>query len=87
MPTKTNVLTIRMPADLKQSIGLIAEEQGVSINQLAMYILAKEIGHWEAGRKLSAYWKDYAKEEIVSGFDDVMGKVRERPVPEWDSMT
>lgn len=87
MPTKANVLTIRMPADLKQRIGAIAEEQGVSINQLAMYILAKEIGNWEAGHKLSTYWKDYTKEEILSGFDDVMGKVQERPVPHWDSMT
>lgn len=86
MPTKANVLTIRMPADLKQRIGAIAEEQGVSINQLATYILAKEIGNWEAGHKLSTYWKDYTKKEILSGFDDVMRKVQERPVPHWDSM-
>ena len=49
MPNKANILTVRMPSDLKQRIGLIAEEQGVSINQFAMYILAKEIGNFEAG--------------------------------------
>lgn len=86
MPNKANILTLRMPSDLKQRIGLIAEEQGVSINQLAMYILAKEIGNFEAGHKLSIYWKDYAKEEIFSGVDDVMGKIQVRPVPQWDSM-
>ena len=52
-----------------------------------MYILAKEIGNWEAGQTLSTYWKGYTKEEIVSGFDEVMGKVQNRPVPSWDSMT
>ncbi len=87
MPTQTHVLTIRMPTDFKQRIGVIAEEQGVSINQLAMYILAKEIGNLEAGHKLSTYWKEYTKEDIVSGFDEVMGKVQDRPVPAWDSMT
>ena len=87
MPMKTNILTIRVPTDFKERIGVIAEEQGVSINQLAMYILAKEIGNWEAGQTLSTYWKGYTKEEIVSGFDEVMGKVQNRPVPSWDSMT
>lgn len=31
-------------------------------------------------------WKDYAKEEIFSGVDDVMEKIQARPVPHWDSM-
>ena len=84
---KTQVLTIRMPTDLKHRIGLVAEEQGVSINQLAMYILTKEIGNLEAGHKMSTYWKEYTREDILSGFDDVMAKVQERPVPDWDTIT
>ena len=42
---KASVLTIRIPVELKHRISLVAEEQGVSINQLAMYIFAKEIGN------------------------------------------
>ena len=84
---KASVVTIRMPTDLKQRIALIAEEQGVSINQLAMYLVTKEIGNLEAGKKISTYWNDYAKEDILSGFDDVMAKVQERPVPDWDHIT
>lgn len=84
---KASVLTIRMPIDLQQRIALVAEEQGVSIDQLAMYILTKEIGNLEAGHKISTYWKDYAQEEILSGFDDIMSKVQERPVPDWDTIT
>ena len=40
---KASVLTIRLPTDLKQRIALIAEAQGVSINQLAMYLLTKKL--------------------------------------------
>ena len=54
---KANVLTIRVPADLKHRIDLLAAEQGVSINQLAMYMFEKEIGNLESSKKLSKYWE------------------------------
>ncbi len=84
--SELNELTIQVPADLKHRIALVAEEQGVSVNQLAMYLFAKEIGRLEAGSKISEYWKGSSEEEILSGFDAVMAKVKDRPAPEWDSM-
>lgn len=84
--SKASVLTIRVPADLKHRIARIAEQQGVSINQLALYMFAKEIGNLEAGQIISKYWKDYSREEILSGFDEVMAKVKDAPVPDWDKM-
>ena len=45
---KASVLTIRVPADLKHRIALVAKEQGVSINQLAMYMFTKEVEDLEA---------------------------------------
>ncbi len=83
---KASVLTIRVPADLKHRIALVAEEQGVSINQLAMYMFTKEIGNLEAGQTISDFWKDFSKKEIFSGFDEVMAKVKDRPVPDWDKI-
>lgn len=82
--SKASVLTIRIPADLKHRIARIAEQQGVSINQLALYMFAKEIGNLEASQIISKYWKDYSREEIFSGFDEVMAKVKNVPVPDWD---
>ena len=79
--SKANVLTIRVPADLKHRIAQIAEQQGVSINQLAMYMFTKEIGNLEASQKISEYWKTFSKEKIISGFDEVMAKVKDKPVP------
>lgn len=37
-------LTVRMPKDLHRELAQAAEEQGVSINQLIIYYLAKGIG-------------------------------------------
>jgi hypothetical protein len=84
--SKASVLTIRVPADLKHRIALIAEQQGVSINQLAMYMFTKEIGNLEASQNISKYWKDYSKEEIFSGFDEIMTKIKDTQVPDWDKM-
>ena len=83
---KASVLTIRIPSDLKHRIAQIAEEQGVSINQLAMYIFVKEIGNLEASQNISKYWKGYSKEEIFAGFDEVMAKIKKQPVPDWDKI-
>lgn len=83
---KTSVLTIRVPAELKHRIASVADAQGVSINQLAMYMFTKEIGNIEAGQEISKYWKNYSGQKIMSDFDNVMAKVKERPVPDWDKM-
>ena len=81
---KASVMTVRLPADLKQRIDIIAAEQGVSLNQLAMYMFAKEVASFEAGNKISEYWQGYDKKEILQSFDDVMSKVKKRKVPQWD---
>ncbi len=83
---KANVLTIRVPSDLKHRIALVAKEQGVSINQLAMYMFTKEIGNLEAGKNISKCWKDFSIKKILTDFDEVMKKVQDRPVPDWDKI-
>ncbi|MBN1351474.1 toxin-antitoxin system HicB family antitoxin [candidate division KSB1 bacterium] len=84
--SRASVLTIRIPSDLKHRIELVAEEQGVSINQLAMYMFTKEIGNLEASQTMSKYWKNYPKEKILTDFDNVMEKVKDKPVPDWDKI-
>ncbi|WP_417912477.1 toxin-antitoxin system HicB family antitoxin [Candidatus Electronema sp. TJ] len=81
---KANVLTLRIPSDLKERIGRIAEDQGVSVSQLAMYIFAKEIGKMEAGQQLGHCWKEHSVQELTADFDEVMAKVQRNPVPDWD---
>lgn len=84
--SKTNILTIRVPEHLKNKISQVAEEQGVSINQLALYMFTKEITNIEAERYITSFWKEHSKEDILSGFDEVMNKVKKRQVPKWDRL-
>lgn len=83
---KVSVMTVRLPAELKQRIDIIAAEQGVSLNQLAMYMLSKEVASFEAGNNISECWQGYDKKEILQGFDNVMNKVKKRKVPQWDKV-
>lgn len=80
--SKVNVLTIRVLSDIKHRIARIAEEQGVSINQPAMYVFAKEIGNLEANQKILKY----SKKQILNDFDIVMKKLKNKSVPAWDKL-
>jgi len=84
--SKPSVLTIRVPSELKHRLASVAEEQGVSINQLAMYMFTKELGNLEANQIISKHWKKHSKSKILSGFDEVMRKVKAKPVPDWDKI-
>jgi hypothetical protein len=81
---QASVLTIRVPVDLKRRIEITAKEQGVSINQMAMYMFSREVSSFEAGNKISEYWRGFEKDEIFEGFDSVMEKIKKRKAPSWD---
>ena len=44
-----STLTIRVPEELKDRIETLAAQQGVSINQFALYAFAREIGELQTG--------------------------------------
>ena len=83
---QASVLTIRVPKDLKRRIEITAKAQGVSINQLAMYMFSREISAFEAGNKISDYWRGFDKDEIYDGYDSVIKKIKKRSVPVWDQI-
>ncbi|MBN2873506.1 MAG: toxin-antitoxin system HicB family antitoxin [Spirochaetales bacterium] len=83
---KTNVMTIRVPEDLKERIENTAMLQGVSINQFALYAFTKELSELENSRYFRRFLQGRRKEEILENFDAVMKKVQARTVEEWDSL-
>jgi FAD synthase len=83
---KTNVMTIRVPEELKERIENTAMLQGVSINQFALYAFTKELSELENSQYFKQFLKDKSKEDIIKGFDEVMGKVKNRTVEEWDKI-
>lgn len=80
-----NTLTIRVPEELKNRIETLAAQQGISINQFAMYAFAKEIGELETGEFFRKITRGVDKKDLFRRFDEMLAKVPDREVPEWDA--
>jgi len=81
-----NLLTIRVPEDLKVRIERYSAMQGVSINQFAMYAFAKELSELESSRYFTSLLRNKSRQEVFAKFDAVMNKVKSRAAPSWDRM-
>jgi hypothetical protein len=86
MKRKASILTLRMPVNLKLQIEKIADQQGVSLNQLALYIFTKEIQELETAEYFAKYLHGKSKKKIISDFDSVLEKVATKEIPQWDKM-
>lgn len=86
MKSSSSVLTIRVPFELKHRIEQVADTQGVSMNQFALYAFTKEIAELESKNQISKYYISKDKNEILSDFDNVMNKIQKRKVPDWDKI-
>ena len=75
---KKNVLTIRIPEELKYRLDRVADDQGVSLNQLALYAFTKEVSELE----MHMYFRDQlggkSREQIIKNFDEVFLKIKDR---------
>jgi FAD synthase len=83
---KTNVMTIRVPEELKERIESTAILQGVSINQFALYAFTKELSELENSKYFRDFLKNKKKEDIIKGFDEVFGRIKNKPVDDWDTL-
>ena len=81
---RKNILTIRVPEELKARIEKYSAMQGVSINQFALYAFTKELGQLETSRYFTEILRKKNAQEILAGFDGIIEKVPQRKVPEWD---
>ena len=84
---KSNVLTIRVPYDLKERIEKSALKQGVSMNQFAIYVFTRELSELEAASFFQEQYAGKSPRDIFQDFDEVMSKVPSRSRrPTWDQM-
>lgn len=87
MSKQTQVVTLRIPVELKSRIENEAQLQGVSMNNLANYMLTTQISQTEV---LSALEARVAKKNIPS-LKTKVAKILESvqvktDVPEWDKV-
>jgi len=87
MSKNASTLTLRIPRELKHKIEKIADKEGVSINQLAMYFFTKEVEDLSTFHFIEKYYKSKNKERIMSDVKRVLAKVKNRSKsPEWDAV-
>ncbi len=85
--SKTQVVTLRIPVDLKARLENEAHNQGVSMNNLANYMLTTQISQIEV---LSAIETRISRKNISSlktKVNKVLASVQKNhDVPEWDKV-
>ena len=84
---KKNVLTIRIPEDLKDRIEKTAATQGVSLNQFALYAFTRGLNDIDTSNFLKKRIQNKSKASIESGMKNVLSKVGKKgKLPEWDRL-
>ena len=85
--SKKNVLTIRIPEDLKDRLERTASAQGVSLNQFALYAFTRGLNDVETAQFFKKRIAGKTNESLEKNFDKVMKKVKTRKtLPEWDKL-
>ncbi|MCI5137759.1 MAG: toxin-antitoxin system HicB family antitoxin [Candidatus Electrothrix sp. AR1] len=83
----TQVITLRVPAELKNRLAHEAKSQGVSLNNLANYFMTTQLSQMEA---LSVVESRIAKKDISalkSKVTEILDAVpQNKKVPEWDAV-
>ena len=81
-----STLTIRVPEELKDRIETLAAQQGVSINQFALYAFAREIGELETGSAFRKIVRGINKKEMFARINEILSRGPDREVPDWDRL-
>lgn len=84
MSEERATVLVRLPKDLKQRLQAQANEQGISLNQMVIYSLSREVAQLEAQRYFDKRLEGKSKENVGQNFWAVMDKVQNREVPDWD---
>ncbi|WCL50775.1 toxin-antitoxin system HicB family antitoxin [Leptospira sp. GIMC2001] len=86
--SKKNVLTIRVPEDLKYRIEKTASLQGVSINQFALYAFTKGISEIDTDNFFRSRIEGKKSEKIEKDFFEIWNRAgnKKTKLPEWDKI-
>jgi len=82
----TQVVTLRMPRELKRRLEREAKYQGVSLNQLANYLVNSQLTHMESVSILESRLEKKSIPALKRKARKILHKVPDRNVPVWDSI-
>ncbi len=84
--SNTQVVTLRMPKELKRRLDREAKYQGVSLNQLANYLVNTQLTHMESVSILESRLEKKSIPALKRKVRKTLNKVPDRKVPAWDSI-
>lgn len=84
--SKTQVVTLRMPKELKRRLDREAKYQGVSLNQLTNYLINIQLTHLESVSILESRIEKKSVPTLKRKVRKILNKVPDRKVPSWDSI-
>lgn len=84
--SKTQVVTLRMPKELKRRLDREAKYQGVSLNQLTNYLVNIQLTHLEAVSILESRIEKKSIPSLKRKVRRILNKIPERDVPSFDAI-
>lgn len=82
--SKSQVVTLRMPAELKRRLEREARYQGVSLNQLTNYLLTIQLTQLEMISDLENRLAQKSLADLKGKVKALLAKVPSREVADWD---
>ena len=84
---KTQVVTLRVPVELKSRLDQQAKTQGVSLNNLANYMLTTQLSELETLSKIEQRITNKDLVSLKANVSAILSKVpRKSELPEWDKL-
>jgi len=82
--SETNVITLRVPWELKRRLEKQARFQGVSLNQLSNYLLNEQLTQLELIASLESRSAEKSIDGLKIKVSNILKKVPRRETPSWD---
>jgi hypothetical protein len=84
--SETNVITLRVPWELKRRLEKQARFQGVSINQLSNYLLNEQLTQLELLSSLESRLAEKSIDDLRIKVSNMLKKIPRRETPSWDEI-
>lgn len=84
--SRTQVVTLRMPLELKKRLEREAKYQGVSINQLTNYLVTVQLTQIESISILESRLTRKSIPDLKKKVKEILDAIPAREVPEWDAV-
>ncbi len=84
--SNTQVLTLKIPMELKRRLERQARYQGTSVHRLMYYLLTTQLTEMETLEAINKRVSQKNIPDLKNKVNKILAKVPDKPVPGWDEM-